>query len=58
MVIMHKLTLDVASDGIQGNLVLVRGERGKRDIAVTLRCGKVPIVLEAGQTAAIEPSER
>ena len=53
MVIMHKLTLDVASDGIQGNLVLVRGERGKRDIAVTLRCGKVPIVLEAGQTAAI-----
>lgn len=53
MVIMHKLTLDVDSDGIQGNLVLVRGERGKRDIAVTLRCGKVPIVLEAGQTAAI-----
>lgn len=53
MVITQKLTLDVARDGVQGNVILVQGERGSRAIAVTLRCGKVPIALGSGQTAAL-----
>lgn len=49
----HKLTLDVARDGIQGNIVLVKGERASRDISLTLRNGKNAIEFGEGYSAAI-----
>lgn len=53
MTITHKLTLDVARDGIQGNVMLVKGERGSRDIAFTLRNGKNAVELGDGYSAAL-----
>ena len=53
MTITHKLTLDVARDGIQGNIVLVKGERASRDISFALRNGKSSVELGEGYSAAL-----
>ena len=52
LMITHKLHLDVSKDGVQGNIVLVKGERASRDISFTLSNGKNTVELGEDYSAA------
>lgn len=52
MDIVKKLTLDVARDGVQANVLLVQGEAGSRALAISLRNGGAPISFDEGVFAA------
>lgn len=50
----QKITLDVAKDGIQANIIMVQGEANSRELAISLRNGKNPVELGAGVIAAFK----
>ena len=54
MNIIQRLTLDVARDGIQANLIMVQGERGARSLVISLRNGSQTVALDHAYGAALK----